>query len=59
MTETTLIYAKTLSFFGRLAGSQIDFTGFDPMLPFNAASDRSTIRQVCRPSASVRAPELF
>jgi hypothetical protein len=43
MTGQPLICAKTLSFFGRLAGCQIDFGYFAPMFPLNAALDRNAI----------------
>jgi hypothetical protein len=43
MTASPLICAKTLSFFGRLVGSQIDFGHFDPMFARNAALDRNAI----------------
>jgi len=33
----SVICAKTLSFFGHLARSKIDFGRFDPMFPLNAA----------------------
>jgi hypothetical protein len=37
MTVLAVICAKTLSFFGHLAGSQIDFGRFAPMFRLNAA----------------------
>jgi hypothetical protein len=43
MTGWALIYAKTLSFFGALAGSQIDFADLVPMFQLNAALDRNAI----------------
>jgi hypothetical protein len=43
MTQETLIWAKTLSFFGHWAASQIDFAGLDPMFQLNAALDRNAI----------------
>jgi hypothetical protein len=43
MTVFALICARTLSFFGHIARSKIDFGHFDPMFALNAALDRNAI----------------
>jgi hypothetical protein len=51
MTVFAFICARTLSFFGDMARSQIDFGHFAPMFALNAALDRNAIPQVSRSSA--------
>jgi hypothetical protein len=51
MTAPHVICAKTFSFFGALAGSQIDFGDLAPMFQLNAALDRNAIPKGSRSSA--------